>query len=275
MATHDDPHLELLEQDLNRLAGPRQDDERLRLALRRQLADRVAPRRYRARSTRIAVGVAAVTAAAAAIAAVAIVGTSGSGGPANADAAVIHLALSAVTPPANAILHEKVVGVQNGVRVEAESWQETSWPYASRGIKGPVGRQGESGDDGKTSFDYDPRTNTISERPDSSPPTFVDPMSQVRQELAAGEAQLAGTVLIGGTPLYEIHMPHGLVGYFDTRDHRPRYLDDAQRDGSVIRLRVAAYQYLPMTASNRALLSVAAQHPNARVVTTAGGAGTK
>jgi hypothetical protein len=50
-------------------------------------------------------------------------------------------------------------------------------------------------------------------------------------------------------------------------DYRPRYLDDPQRDGTVVRLRVAVYEYLPMTPSNRALLSVTAQHPNARAYT--------
>jgi xanthine dehydrogenase iron-sulfur cluster and FAD-binding subunit A len=34
----------------------------------------------------------------------------------------------------------------------------------------------------------------------------------------------------------------------------------------VVRLRVAAYEYLPMTATNRALLSVTAAHPGARIV---------
>ena len=48
------------------------------------------------------------------------------------------------------------------------------------------------------------------------------------------------------------------MGYFDTSDYRPRYMDDPQRDGSVVRLRVVAYEYLPMTASTRALLSVTA-----------------
>ena len=94
-----------------------------------------------------------------------------------------------VTGPANAILHEKVVGVQNGVPVEAEWWQETSPPYASRVIKGPVGHEGEVSDNGTTSFEYDPGTNTITEQRDSSPLTPIDPVSEVRQELASGQAQ--------------------------------------------------------------------------------------
>jgi hypothetical protein len=266
MTMHDDSQLELLERDLQRLAEPRDEDERVRRAVRTQLVARAAPRPPRRLSMRTALATAAVAAAAVAIALVTDVGTSGSGGPAVADAAVIHHALTALTGPANAILHEKVVGVQNGAPVEAEWWQESSPPYASRVIKGPVGHEGEVSDNGTSSFDYDPGTNTITEQPDSSPPTPIDPVSEVRQELASGQAQVAGTVVMGGSSLYKIDLPHGLVGYFDTNDYRPRYMDDPQRDGSMVRLRVAAYEYLQMTASSRALLSVPEQHPTARTV---------
>ena len=65
--------------------------------------------------------------------------------------------------------------------------------------------------------------------------------------------------------LYKIDLPNGLVGYFNESNYRPRYLDDPQQNGSMVRLTVAAYEYLPMTQSNRKLLSVTAQHPNARI----------
>jgi hypothetical protein len=273
MTMHDDPDLQTLERDLRALAAPREHDEVLRLALRDDLI--AAPHRRPARwrlSMRFAIPAAAVTAAAATVALIAIVGTAGSGGPAAASAAIVHRALRAVTPPANEILHTEVVGVQNGVTVVGETWQETSPPYASRGLKGEPGHQGEFGDDGRTSFEYDPSTNTIDDQPDSSPPTFADPISQIRQELASGQAHLSGVVTIGGASLYRIDLPHGLIGYFDASDYRPRYLDDPQRDGSVVRLRVAAYAYLPMTPANRALLSVTGQHPSARIVSGSAGA---
>ena len=173
-----------------------------------------------------------------------------------------------MTRPANQIVHTKVVGAQNGVTVAAEVWRQTSPPYAGRGIKGPLGHQDEFSDNGTTSIEYDPATNTIYEHPDSSsPPAFTDPVAQVRQELASGQAQVNGTVVIEGASVYKIDMPHGLVGYFDTRSYSPRYVDAPQRDGTVVRLRVVAYEYLPMTASNRDLLSVTAQHPSARIDT--------
>jgi hypothetical protein len=286
MTLHDDSDLELLERELTALAEPRDEDERLHDVVRAQLAaglgagphPRPHPRRphprplsraraRRRRPMRVALGMTAVTAAAAAIALVALGGTAGSGGPATADAAIVHHTLAAVTPPANEILHEKVVGVQNGVQVEAEWWQETSPPYANRVIKGAAGHEGEVSDTGTTTFEYGPGNNTITERRDTSPPTPIDPVTQIRQELASGQAQVAGTLVIGGSSLYKIDLAGGLIAYVDPSTYRPLYLDDPQRDGSVVRLRVAALDYLPMTPSNRALLSVTAEHPTVHVDT--------
>jgi hypothetical protein len=282
MTMHDDSNLELLERDLSALAAPREDDDRLRVALRGALADTLRRRPARRRSARRRRSVravravryplgAAMVAAAAAAAVLAFVGTGGSDGPAIANAAIVHHALKAVTPPANSILHSEVIGVQHGMTVLGETWQETSPPYASRGMKGTPGHLGEFADDGTNSFEYDPSTNTIVEQPDSSPPTFTDPVAQVQQELANGQAHRTGTDTIGGVSVYRIDLPQGLVAYFDTVTYKPRYLDDPQRDGSVVRLRVAAYEYLPMTPANRALLSISAQHPRSQIVI--GGAG--
>ena len=269
MTMHDDPDLRLLERDLQQLAEPRDEDERVRLAVRAELEARLRPRplprRRRRRSLRLAVAASAVTAAAAAALLATVIGTSGSGGPAVADAAIIHHALSAMTPPAGEILHTKMVSTQNGVTLEAEVWRQTASPYAGRGIKGPLGHQAEFSNDGTTSFDYDPRTNTIYKRPDSPPPPSSDPVSRARQELANGHARVDGTVVIDGVSLYRIHLADGLVGYFDTKSYAARFIDDTQRDGSVVRQRVVAFEYLPMTPSNRDLLSVTAQHPGARV----------
>jgi hypothetical protein len=269
MTMSEDSNPELLERDLWALAEPRAEDELIRVVVRQQLVTQLRPRPRRRLSLRMAIGSAAIAAAAAALAVVALVATNGTSGPSVADAAIIHHALRAVTPPANKILHVEVVGTQSGMTVVGETWEQTSPPHAFRGIKGAVGHQSEFADNGTASFQYDPRTNTISESPDSSPPTFSDPIWQVRQELASGQAQVAGTVVIGGAPMYKVDLPHGLVGYFDESNYRPRYLDDPQRDGTVVRLRVVAYEYLPMTGANRALLSITAQHPTARIDTGA------
>lgn len=271
MTMHDDSSMRLLERDLEKLVEPRVEDERLRVALRRKLATRLEPRPRRRLSLRIALGSTAMSVAAAAIAIVVLVGTNGSAGTTTADAAIVHLALNAVTPPPNEILHVRVVGMQNGLTVVGESWQQTSAPYASRYMKGAIGHQSEFADNGTTSFQYDAQTNTIYERPDSSRATFANPLAQIRQELASGEAHFVGTAVIGGSPLYKIDLPHGRIAYFGMSDDRPRYLDNPQGDGAVVRFRFAADEYLPMTRSNRALLSITAQHPNALISTGAPG----
>jgi hypothetical protein len=265
MTMHDDPNMRLLERDLEQLVEPRAEDERLRRAIRRQLAARMKPRPRRRLSLRIAVGSTAMSVAAAAAAIVVLVGANGSAGTTAADAAIVHLALKAVAAHPNSILHTKVVGVQNGLTVVGESWQQTSAPYASRYVKGAIGHQSESADNGTMSFQYDAQSNTIVERPESSRATFANPMAQIRQALASGQAHFVGIAVIDGAPLYKIDLQQGRVVYFDPRHDRPRYLDNPQGDGTVVRLRFAAYEYLPMTEASRAMLSIIAQHPSARV----------
>jgi len=205
------------------------------------------------------------TLAAATVATVAVVvATGGPAGPAPAAAAAI---VRAITAPQNVILHVKVVGEQSGTQVAGEWWQSTNPPYGARLAKGPVDHRGEEADNGTTSFAYDPASNTIYERPDTSPPQFTDPISQIREELQAGEAHVTGTANVGGVQAYRIALPSGIVGYFDTTDYRPLLLDDPQRDGTIVRLRVVAFEYLPQTPGNLRLLDLKAQHPDAAVDT--------
>jgi hypothetical protein len=266
---------EQLERDLEMLAEPRQDDERLRRAIRAQLGERMLVRpRHRSRSWR---GFAWAGVAAAAIAgAIVVLGwPAGSAGPSAADAAIIRHALGAITSPANEIVHVKEIGTQDGTQVGAEWWQQTSPPHALRIIKGPVGRQVEGGGNGTTSFLYDARANTVVETPASSAPALVDPIAGVHQQLAHGRAEVAGKATIDGKSLYKIELATGVIAYFDTTDYRPMYLDNPQAGGSVVRTRVVTYEELPMTPDNAKLLSITAQHPDARVRTRAGGAPAK
>ncbi|MFZ1992550.1 MAG: hypothetical protein WAU75_00455 [Solirubrobacteraceae bacterium] len=265
MTIHDDLDLELLERDLRQLAEPREDDEQIRLAIRAQLDGRLRPRPPRRRrvSRRMAFRASAVSAAAAAVAAavlVLVVGTNGSGGPTAADAAIIHHALTAVTPPAGDILHAEMTGVHSGVTFVNEVWRQTAPPYVGRAIKDHE----EFSISGTTESDYDPATNTIYEHPNpASQRPFADPVAKIRQELASGQAHVNGTVVIDGASLYEVDMPDRTVGYFDTGTYALRYVDVPQ----VGRLRVVIYEYLPMTSANQKLLSVIAQHPSARIDT--------
>jgi len=266
---------EELERDLRTLAEPREADDRLRLAIRTRLGEQMLVRPRRRPRPWVGFGWAAGVAAAIAVAIVSLGWPGGSGGPSAADAAIIRHALRAIALPANAIVHVKETGAQNGTPVAAEWWQQTSSPHALRMIKSSGGLDVESADDGTTSFRYDPGTNTLVQTPASSAPALVDPIARVREQLARGDAQVAGKTTIDGTALYKIKLPTGVIGYFDTTNYRPVYLDNPQRDGSVVRTRVVTYEELPMTTDNAKLLSVTAQHPDARVSTNAGGGPVK
>jgi hypothetical protein len=255
-----------LERDLKALAEPQPADERLRLAIRAALVEELQGRPERRRRQRLVLGSAAVAAATLAAAIVALIGTGG--GPSSANAAILAHVARAISPPANLIVHVKETGVQpDGTQVAAEWWQETSPPYAMRLIKGPLGHEVESAADGTTSSQYDAATNTIYQHPDSTAPTLVDPIETVRAALTDGTAQVAGTVTIDGRTLYKIELPNGVVGYFDRTDYRPVYLDNPQRDGSVIRTQVITYEELSITPASDKLLSITAEHPGASVET--------
>ena len=97
---------------------------------------------------------------------------------------------------------------------------------------------------------------------------MVDPVETVRAELTTGTAKVAGTVTINGQSLYEIELANGVVRYFES-NYRPVYLDNPQGDRTVVRTHVLAYEELPLTSENERLVSLTAQHPDARVETIA------
>jgi hypothetical protein len=261
-----------LERDLKTLAEPQPDDEGLRLAIRATLVEQLQGRRKGIRRrTRLVFGAAALAAATAAAAIVALVGFGGSGGPSAANAAILARVVHSMSPPANMIVHVKETGVQaDGTPVAAEWWQETNAPYAMRLIKGAVGGEHEGATDGTTTCSlYDPGTNTIYQHTNCASSGLIDPVESARAALRSGTAQVAGTVTIDGQSLYKIELPNGVIGYFDQTDYRPVYLDNPQGDGSVVRTHVLAYEELPLTPENEKLLSLTAQHPDARVETSA------
>jgi hypothetical protein len=111
---------------------------------------------------------------------------------------------------------------------------------------------------------------TIYQQPSSKAPTLVDPVeTDCPRELTTGTAKVAGTVTINGQSLYEIELANGVVGYFDQSNYRPVYLDNPQGDKTVVRTHVLAYEELPLTSENERLVSLTAQHPDARVETIA------
>jgi hypothetical protein len=265
--THDDSNLQQLEHDLQALAVAQPGDQELRLRLREQLLPPAPATKRRKLSLRFTLPAAAGVVAATAAIAVALVGSASTGGPSPADAAILHRTLAAVTGPPNRILHMKTINVTGRTTFEGEWWQQTSSPYASRGMKGPIGHLGEFADNGTTSYLYDASTNTIYERPNSAAPTFTDPVSLLRQQLANGQATVTGTTTISGQPLYGIRLASGITTYVDKGSYIPRYIDSPQRNGSNLRFTVVSYEYLPSTPQNTQLLSITAQHPSANIDT--------
>jgi hypothetical protein len=256
---------EQLERELKRLAEPHETDETLRRATRARLDEQLLAHPRPRHRLQFTFGGAAVAAAAIVVAMVALGWPGGSAGPRAADAAIIHHALRAIALPANTIVHVKETGMQDGTPVSVEWWQQTSSPHTLRLIKSYGAYASEGANDGTTSFQYDAATDTIVETPARSGPTLVDPIEGVRDQLANGGAQVAGRATIDGVSLYEIQLPTGVTAYFDTTNYRPVYVDNPQADGSVVRTRVVAYDELPMSRGNAKLLSITAQHPEARV----------
>jgi hypothetical protein len=225
------------------------------------------PRRRRSRPA-LAALVAAATALAAA--ALAIAGVFGSGGATVADAAIIHRANAALTPPPNEILHTEVAG--DGFA--AQTWQLTSPPYSFLGYKGPVGQPViVNASDGAHAMWWDPATNTIHEQATTKPLPVGDPLAEVRAELRAGNARVVGSAIVDGKDTYKIQFEdnngydsQSLIAYVDKGTYQPILLSDPQHNGAVVQLRVVALDYLQATPANMRLLSLTALHPDANVI---------
>jgi hypothetical protein len=242
---------------------------------RRRLVDEfdrapaLTPRRRRRSRPALAALVAAATALAAG--ALAIAGVFGGGGATVADAAIIHRADAALTPPPNEILHTEVAG--DGFA--AETWQLTSPPYSFLGYKGPAGQPvSVAASDGAQVMWWDPATNTIHEQATTKQPKSVeDPLAEVRAELRAGNARVVGSATVDGKDTYKIQFEdkngydsQSLIAYVDKGTYRPILLSDPQSNGDVVQLRVVALEYLSATPANMRLLSLTALHPGAKVV---------
>jgi hypothetical protein len=253
--------LSQIERDVIDLASASPRDDAFRRALRGELAERTgarppAPRRLRLRRPALA------TAAIAALAVLAIVllGTRHTGGPETAAAGVLAQAKEVLTPPANRIVHVRLVGARG---IYHESWQLTNPPYAGR-WRGTLGGGPESSDDGTHEFVYDERAGTIYSRPSPAPLALSGPLSKIRADVASGRARLAGSTTIEGERVEVVKNSNGFIAYIDPKTYRPKFVDYPTRSG-LLRLRVVALEYLPRTPETMRSLSLAAQHPGVPV----------
>jgi hypothetical protein len=240
--------------------------------------DRPRANGHRRRGTRLrrratGLGLAVAGAVAAAIAVVALVGSTGSGGPAAADAAIIHHIRAELTAPAGSILHEAAtVTPAGGSPMQFELWAQTGDTYVYRVIK-----YGQEFSRSATQQEvYDPSTHTVTVSP--APPLShayevahpADLASQLKEMVNSGQATATATTF-DGIPAYELRVNapgdpllNG-TAYVAQSDYR--LLETDSTKGKAV---FSTYEYLPATPANDALLAVTTAHPGATVVNQTG-----
>ena len=191
-------------------------------------------------------------------------------------------AASALTSADKTILHTVVVTTETraGGSTEtskAETWQQTTPPYAARQLGGRELAQAN----GAVQY-YDPRTNTIHTTPPNtvaaSPTSFSDGESLRDRMLALlkfGEAREDGHVTVGGRDAIRIVSSDGnLTLVVDAGTYEPIEWTSVSDDGMSQTSRFQTYELLPPTEENLALLSLTAQHPGATIQQDATVSGT-
>ena len=193
----------------------------------------------------------------------------------SADAATLRRIGAALTPAPGTILHERALVTRGDDTPQIyELWQQASDPSAARWIK--FGHELSS--DGTNMSVYDSSSNTITVTADeASASTPAVDLAQVLRSLAdAGSASVDGVTTLNGISVYKLTV-HDAPGSFENgtayvarETYFPVLIES--RGGSCNcdeTIRFQAYEYLPGSRANLRLLDLPAQHPGARVVTTA------
>lgn len=193
----------------------------------------------------------------------------------SAGAATLHRIAAALTPPPGTILHDRaLVRMGDEPPQVYELWQQTDRPNDARWIKSGH----EVSSDGTNMSEYDPRSNTITITPDkaSASTSAADVAQLLRSLVDSGNARVEGMTTLNGRPVIKLTV-HNAPGPFKNgtayvaRDTYYPILIDS-RGGTCncdTTIRVQTYQYLPANRANLRLLDLAAQHPDAQVITTA------
>jgi hypothetical protein len=273
-------------------------DRLIRTALDREIArvSRSAPgdvRRARRRARRVvrrALALSVPVTAAAATTATVLLTAGGASGPSSASAAIIRHVRAELTAPAGSILHESaIVTLPDGSSRSFELWTRAG-TGVYRAIK--FGQE-VSLSDTKNEI-YNPSTNTVTIS--ALPPAIHqlevskggDPAAELKRMVESGQATATPTTY-NGTPAYKLslngtstptgrgktsrlerhrppsgdNLPNG-TAYVAQSDYRPLEIDSTSTRGE--RVVFSAYEYLPATPTNDALLAVTSAHPGATVV---------
>ena len=199
-------------------------------------------------------------------------------GPSLANAAIIRHVRAALDAPPGSILHEAAtVTLRDGSSSPFELWEQTGGTGVYRVIKGG----GEASQSAAQNETYDPSAHTVTVSP--LPPEIHarevsrggDLADELKQMVNSGQAT-ATQATYDGIPAYELRL-HASgdqflngTAYVAQRDYRPLEIDSAVSKGEKIVF--SAYEYMPATPANDALLAVTTAHPGATVVNQGGSA---
>jgi hypothetical protein len=246
-------------------------------AIERDLARAALPARLKRHALALVISASAATATAAAV----LLTAAGGGpaplaGPALASAAIIRHVRAELTAPAGSILHEAATVTRgDGSSMRFELWAQTGGTGVYRVIK-----DGQEVSLSATQNEiYDPSTQTVTVSP--LPPAVHarevsrsgDLAVELKQMVDSGQATATQTTF-DGIAAYELRLnasdgnvPSG-TAYVAQSDYRPLEIDSTASNGDKIVF--SAYDYMPATPANDALLAVTTAHPGARVVNQAG-----
>ena len=239
----------------------------LHAAIERDLARGTRPGRLKRRALALSVP----ATAAAATAATVLLTAGGASGPSSASAAIIVHVRAELTAPAGSILHESaIVTLPDGSSMSFELWTR-----AGTGVYRVIKFGQEASQSATKNETYDASTNTVTVSP--LPPAIHqlevskggDPATELKRMVESGQATAMPTTY-NGTPAYKIIVSSSGdpllngIAYVARSDYRPLELDSAAYPGG--KAVFSAYEYLPATPANDALLAVTSAHPGATVV---------
>ncbi len=236
-------------------------------AIERDLAGGTRTGRFKRRALALSVPVTAAIATTAIV----LLSAGGASGPSLASAAIIRHVRAELTAPAGSILHESaIVTLPDGSSMRFELWTR-----AGTGVYRVIKFGQEVSQSATENEIYDASTNTITVSP--LPPAIHqlevskggDPAAELKPMVDSGQATATPTTY-NGTPAYKLSVNSSgdtwLNGtaYVARSDYHPLELDSAAHPGGKVVF--SAYEYLPATPANDALLAVTSAHPGATVV---------
>jgi outer membrane lipoprotein-sorting protein len=210
--------------------------------------------------------------AAAATTATVLLTAGGASGPSLASATIIRHVRAELTAAAGSILHESAtVTLPDGSSAPFELWAQTGGTSVYRVIKDGQ----EVSLSGTENEIYDASTNTVTVSP--LPPAIhqleaskgVDLADELKRMVDSGQATATPTT-DHGIPAYELTLnPSGDTlptgsAYVARSDYRPLEIDYTSHASAKVVF--SAYEYLPATPANDALLAATSAHPGATVV---------